>query len=265
MLDIMITGFPRSGTSYFCTLLNKIPNFAVVNEPEHPPTLFSPDYPPNIIRYYGYLRHRIKTRQPIDNKLVEDTVINNTRQPWLPDNIKNEHFVLATKLTLKYLFSLTKLLAETPSIPFKTVVLVRNPYNNISSWKNSSFKGIRAGDAPVLRGEAFRHTFFSEEQRRYIGMIDRQQDQSMRRCMLWNLAAQCILHNKDKVTLIQYEELIEQPGQIINSTFDLPPKETAGLISKSSKKRSSLNLSSEDVKNIQTMCKENAKQLGYEI
>ena len=264
MLDVMITGFPRSGTSYFCTLLNKIPNFAVLNEPEEHFALFTPDYQRNIIRYYREFRHRINTGQPIGNKLVEDTVINNTRQPWGPDNIKNEHFFLATKMTLKYLFSLRKLLEETPPIPIKVVVLVRNPYNNISSWKNS-FKGLRTGDARVLKREAFRHTFFSEEQRRYIGMIDRQQDQSVRRCMLWNLAAQCVLHNKDKVTLIQYEELIQDPSQIISSTFDLPPKEIAALISKSSKKRSSLNLSSEDVKNIQTMCKENAKQLGYEI
>jgi hypothetical protein len=258
----MITGFPRSGTSYFCTLLNKIANFAVLNEPEERFTLFDSDYKNNIIRYYRDFRHRINTGQPIGNKLVEDTVINNTRQAWRPDNIKNEHFVLATKMTLKYLFSLTKLLEESP--PIKVVVLVRNPYNNISSWKNS-FEGLRTGHARVLRSEAFRHTFFSEEQKKYLGMIDRQQDMSVRRCMLWNLVAQCVLHNKDKVTLIQYEQLTEQPSQIISSTFDLPPKELAGLISKSSQKRSPLNLSSDDVKNIQTMCKENAKQLGYQI
>jgi hypothetical protein len=48
MQDIMITGFPRSGTSYFCSLLNKLPNFVALNEPEEHFPLFTSYYSASI-------------------------------------------------------------------------------------------------------------------------------------------------------------------------------------------------------------------------
>lgn len=263
MHDVMITGFPRSGTSYFCSLLNKLPNFAVLNEPEEYFTLFTSDYGTNLARYYRELREEIIKGQPIGNKLVQDTVTNNARQPWLPNNLTHENFTLATKKTLKYLFTLTKF-SEVEEKPIKVVVLIRNPYDNISSWIRS-FEHMRTVQIQKFHEDDFLHLFFSESQRETIQHINTQADLSVKRCMFWNFLAECVLANREYVTLVKYEELIENPTEIISQVFDLPHREVAGLITKSHQEKKPLHLSKEDVIHIQILCKDQAEQLGYRV
>jgi hypothetical protein len=203
------------------------------------------------------------TRQPVGNKLVQDTVTNNARQLWLPDNLTDDHFTLATKKTLKYLFALTKLV-EAEEKRVKVVVLIRNPYNTISSWIKS-FEHLRMVRIRKFHEDDYQRLFFSESQREDIQRINSQASLSVKRCMFWNFLARCILANRESVTLVRYEELIEKPDEIISRVFGLPRTEVACLITKRRQKKSTLHLSEEDVTHIQTLCKGLAEQLGYKV
>jgi hypothetical protein len=260
--DLLITGFPRSGTSYFCSLLNKIDNFAVVNEPDQE------DY--NLLEvkglsnFYKKLRLKIKNGASIKNKVVEDTRIKNIRMSWFPKYIKNDSFRVGMKRTIPVLFALSWLIREYKDI--KIITLVRNPYDNISSWKNS-FLHIKM--AQVKRMSYFfdpkiYSMLFSEDQKKAIETMKNTSDTAVRRCLFWNFLAESIIAHRNKINIIKYENLIKEPIGIISNTFNLAENQL-GRIEKSTQKKNPCYLTAEDKSLISTHCRGNALKLGYDI
>ncbi|VEN74641.1 hypothetical protein EPICR_40226 [Candidatus Desulfarcum epimagneticum] len=262
-LNVMITGLPRSGTSYFCQLLNKIDNFAVINEPEDTRKYLTRDFDKKIVAFYDLLRNKIKNKEPVYNKTVQDTFISGgDRISWLPDGIRNDDFILATKKTFQYLFSLNKLFETQQEM--KAVVLVRNPCHNISSWKKS-FKHLREAAPGFFHDPAFSSVFFTDEQMSFVSEISGQKNVSVKRCLLWVFAARCVINHMDKAVIIKYEDIVKRPAEVISDAFGLPEEEIPETIKKSEKKPSPLHLSKEDIKNIRRICKNEANILGYDI
>jgi len=265
MRDLILTGIPRSGTSYLCTLLNKIDDHVVINEPyklEHHIN-FDENLPTNLDSYYQLMRQKVEQGEPIENKTSEDTLFANDRHLWRPDNLSGADFVFGLKITFKFVFALSRLRERKPTT--KIVALIRHPYNNLSAWK-ASFPHLREGvwDS-FLCSDIYRRYCLSAEERTIQDQMAMIKEASIRRCLLWHCAAGAIARNLDHITVMRYEDLIADPVREICTAFDLPTARVAPLISKSQKPPRPLDLSAEDYKNIHKICKESAERLGYTL
>ncbi|HPJ97822.1 MAG TPA: sulfotransferase, partial [Syntrophales bacterium] len=146
--ELIITGIPRSGTSYLSSLLHQVDNCVVINEPTE---IFDPliqqRIPWGVATYYRNVRKDILDGHPVKNKIsgnrvIEDTAVEDKRSDYCP-NVSTPDFILGTKNTLAYL---TRLEVLTRSMPQAHIVAcVRNPFDTIASWK-STFAHLREAD-----------------------------------------------------------------------------------------------------------------------
>jgi hypothetical protein len=78
-VDLVVTGIPRSGTSFFTSTLHLIENCVAINEPEEIFLHLDDSCPPwSMASYYLSLRESIVSRRPIRNKLTGGRVIEDT-------------------------------------------------------------------------------------------------------------------------------------------------------------------------------------------
>lgn len=264
--NILVTGYPRSGTSYFCTLLNMFENYALINEPEgFTASLFIGELRPNIINFYKTSRNKILNQVPINNKLVDDTKHAKARgTPWVPKNLTDNQFILGMKRTLGLIPVLNSVIKEIPEIP--VIALIRNPYNNISSWK-TSFSHLKAAILPILLQKEICDFLPSPEIKIEIEKIEKTSDLSVRRCLLWNYIGNTLLTNQEKMTVIKYEDLIRDPMRVMKENFNLQTNDLydGNQIQSSCRPTSSNHLTTEDKDNIKKMCLETATKLGYHL
>ena len=76
--NLVITGIPRSGTSYVCALLNAIENTVLVNEPLEALQLLHNSSCRTLADYYAATRDSILKGLPIQNKIVDGRFIEDT-------------------------------------------------------------------------------------------------------------------------------------------------------------------------------------------
>ncbi len=216
----------------------------------------------NILGYYEDYRRKILQGIPIENKIVEDTKQIDVRVPWLPANIQNEQFVLLIKKTLGMIPIMQTFLEQIPEI--KVLVLVRNPYDNISSWKHS-FPHLAKVSIPGITN--INPALISESQKKSLDQLEEATNYSVRRCLLWNFVADSIIENISHISLIRYEELIENPEKIMKDQFEISNEElkTIKEMRKSKKPKSPSSLTIEDRENIKKLCHESAGKLGYTL
>ena len=188
--NAIVTGFPRSGTSLYSALLNSIPNVACLNEISPTDKTFG---------YFRQTRQRIAAGLPVTNKysgsgqLTTNTISGGTQLDDRVIPIENERFVLAQKFTLPYLNRLTELCDQGWSV----WVLVRHPLFAISSWKRCpAHFAISKIDPP---DPLLAHIEFKAE------------DRDERRIEVWNHYARAIHAIRDRVQIIRYEDLVENP------------------------------------------------------
>lgn len=188
--NAIVTGFPRSGTSLYSALLNSIPNVTCLNE-------ISPTN--KTFRYFRKTRQKIAAGLPVTNKysgsgeLTTNTIAGGTQRDDRVVAIENDHFVLAQKFTLPYLNRLTQLCDQGWSV----WVLVRHPLFAISSWKRCpphfAISRIDPPD-PLLAHIEFRS-----------------KDRDERRIEVWNHYARAIDAIRDRVQVVRYEDLVDNP------------------------------------------------------
>lgn len=188
--NAIVTGFPRSGTSLYSTLLNSIPNVVCLNE-------ISPT--DKTFRYFRMTRQRIAAGQPVTNKysgsgeLTTNTIAGGTQRDDRVVEIENDGFVLAQKFTIPYLNRLTELCDQGWSV----WVLVRHPLFAISSWKRCPpHFAISKLDPP---DPLLAHIEFESK------------DRDERRITIWNHYARAIHGIRDRVKIVRYEDLCEAP------------------------------------------------------
>ncbi len=91
----IITGIPRSGTSYLCNLLHNVPNCIAINEPTSIfPPLINDLIPWQIATFYQELRRDILDGKPVENKIyngqvIEDTAITDVITTYQPQATAN--------------------------------------------------------------------------------------------------------------------------------------------------------------------------------
>ncbi len=213
--NFIITGIPRSGTSYLTSLLDSQKNWLVINEPgEIFSQLQSRTDASGIALYYAECRERILSGQPIankvkDGKVIEDTAILDRQEMYIP-KIERCDFWLGSKNTLAYMASLENLV----KLDWPIIAMIRNPVDTLASWRNtfSHLAEAKVSNFPVAHPNFIA---WSTQQREALLEIDGQPEAAMRRVLLWRLLARTLLAQESKIHLWRYEDLINSPVELL--------------------------------------------------
>jgi len=270
-IDAIITGLPRSGTSYLCRLLHTIQDCVAINEPTE---IYSPLmedlYPWRIPVFYQELRKAILDGQPIENKLhngqvVEDTAILDVRTSYHPQ-VSRPDFLLATKNTLAYLARLPHLRRVLPQAPI--IACVRHPLDTIASWKTSfpHLRHAQVNDFPVGH---VNDPWLATWQRQRLAEVAETSRASIKRALLWRYLAECLLMNAHQIIWLRYEQLVTQPVTVLKSLLAQIPHAptfhpTEKIIASTIRQKREV-LDAEDFQAIRDICGQTAVELGYEM
>lgn len=220
--NVIITGIPRSGTSYLCSLLSKYDDSLVLNEPKEviKPINRQP-IPYGINGFYAEIRRNIRLNKPIENKhtdgkLVSDTVQDDQRNPYSKQNL-NINYHLFTKNTLGYMFAIERLKQAMPNS--KIFALFRNPVDTIASWKNS-FEHLKMAKPNELKTIRIQHRWLNKKDNLTLMQINSCEDSCLRRALFWNYLAVRLIKNSHLIKIIHYDDLILNPNTTINKIRD---------------------------------------------
>jgi len=220
--DIILTGIPRSGTSYLCASLHKVKNCVVVNEPYNMSIdLNKTKRPDAILDFHHSIRRDILQKKPIKNKLfngkmIEDTVLVQQFESYCPQ-VDSQDFLLCSKNTLGYLARLKEINSMFPKTPI--FACIRNPIDTIASWKQSFPHLEQASFATrhVIGSQSDIH--LSSWQKEQIEIIAKEPRVSYRRAMLWAYLATWLWKNKHVVRMVHYEEFVRNPDKVLKEIF----------------------------------------------
>jgi hypothetical protein len=189
--NVILTGFPRSGTSLFSALLGEIDNAVCLNEISPTPWHF---------HFFGRVRRRIEEGRPIPNQYeASGELTTNTRGARVRTETRvvtvrdRKNFVLAQKYTLPYLNRLEQLCEE----GWRVWVLVRDPRFALGSWRTCpAHWGISRLVPPDV---LLAHIPFTTD------------DPDRRRVEVWNHYARVIDSLRGRLEIVRYEDLVADP------------------------------------------------------
>lgn len=221
--NFLITGIPRSGTSYVTSMLDSQKDWLVINEPaEIFELLQTRTDASGIGQYYAECREKILLGQPVANKVkngkvIQDTAIVDSREAYYPE-ISRSDFWLGSKNTLAYMASMAYL----TQLEWPIVALVRNPLDTLASWRKtfSHLSEANVNEFPVANPN---FSGWATWQKNSLLEIASQQNATLRRVLLWRLLARTLLEHKDSIHLWRYEDLLSDPNDLIgklNSSLD---------------------------------------------
>ena len=127
------------------------------------------------------------------------------------------------------------------------------------------FGGIAShGDTNIRDSAVFQ--FANARQQKILAVLDRIDDESMRRAALWNYLAKEIIAWAEPDTILKYEELIAQPAAYVEGLYrsfftSQPPRFASDLHTRNDRQRYSID--DDDLKCIRSQCGESAALLGY--
>ncbi|MCK5855137.1 MAG: sulfotransferase [Sulfurovaceae bacterium] len=221
--DVLLTGIPRSGTSYLCATLHKITNCVAINEPyKMSIELNKSSEPYAVVKHHLSTRANIVKKKAVQNKLlngevIEDTVLVEKFESYHPKvNVPN--FLLCSKNTLGYLARLRQLQSMLPEIPI--FACVRNPIDTIASWKQS-FLHLEQGSFATQHVIGSKNdVYLSAWQKEQVIAITKEPRVAYRRAMLWTYLANWLWRNRKYITIIQYEDLVCCPNSVAKKIFE---------------------------------------------
>ena len=164
MRNVLITGTPRSGTTLFCSLLNKVPDVVALHEPmnvwEFPKCKDAAATADVIERFCGETRASLHefgyalskhVGGNIPDNVAADQV--NQRGTRLRHTEHGKVFVekpLAQNfdLAIKHPVAFTALL-ETLAQRFECYAIIRNPLATLASWNSLAWLNVKNGHAPI--------------------------------------------------------------------------------------------------------------------
>ena len=185
--NVLITGVPRSGTSLFISLLNRVDGIVALNE------IYAS---PHLHRVFHRLRRMIEQGRSVPNKfdaqgqVTTNTIDGDTHVRRTRIEVDRPNFVLAHKLTLPYL----RRLPELARAGWEVWALVRHPAYAIASWMRCPPNFPVADLAtphPLLDHVPFTTT-----------------DLPTRRIEAWNHLARTIHAHRDRINVVRYEDLV---------------------------------------------------------
>lgn len=269
--EVLITGIPRSGTSYLCRLLHSLQDCVVINEPVpvHAP-LIKDYYPWDVAIYYRNMRRDILEGLPIENKVqagqvIEDTRIIDQRSHYHPQ-VTCPDFLLATKNTLAYLARIPHLRRVMPTA--LQVACVRHPLDTVASWK-SSFPHLQRAQVQQFPVGHPTDPLLSRWQQQRLAEIETNTCEAVKRALLWRYLAEYVLMNESGMLLIRYEDLVTEPAQLLKRILAKLPHAPAYCpllpILPSTVRQQRMVLNIEDYQAVTDICGESALALGYDL
>ena len=261
--NLVITGIPRSGTSYVCALLNSVENTVLVNEPLEAMQFLRNDSSRALSEYYTHTRDSILKGVPIQNKIVdgkfiEDTNENDVRNYYVPE-VKDASFVFGSKNTFIYLVCLEKIRQQLPDAGI--LACIRHPYDVIASWKRVEFPHLKNAN-PM-----FFVDYVSSEERNKLVRIGSVKQVETRYALLWDYLAQCIIRSIDSLVLLKYEEFVVDPARHIVAVYKalgITLQPVPEMPASEARSRREV-LSSAELDAIQKHCAGSAGFFGYEL
>lgn len=213
--ELIITGIPRSGTSYICRLLSDRPETVVINE--HPDVfrrMSEPLAPWGMAVFYGELRRDILLKRGVLNKhnngrLVEDTAVEGDMSAPYYKDVTTAQFTLGTKNTLAYLVRLPMLRKTMPKA--RIIAAIRHPYDTLLSWSNT-FEHLQKGLIECQPLGHLNDPYLSSWQKRRVQEIMDAASTVVKRALWWRYLAQLLDQAGEDIQLIRYEELVESPA-----------------------------------------------------
>lgn len=261
--NLIITGLPRSGTSYLCARVNEFPNTVVVNEPaEIFPKVKGGDTD-GLAQIFSQYRHDISEGNPIYNKIKDGKFIEDTR---LVDSrslhhhiVENEQFMLGIKNTLVFMSMLPEICRSKAFQ--KTIATIRHPYDCIASWHSVEFPHLKQARPDYLLAYA------EEKFATRLAVLLSEEEPILRSAMLWGLLAQTLLAAKGKIHLMRYEDMVTKPektyqrmsGYLEVATGSIRPPQP----SKPVRRRDAFNSAQKNT--IASICNKYAVQFGYRM
>jgi hypothetical protein len=269
-VEAIITGIPRSGTSYLCRLLHTLSNCVVINEPAQIfPPLTNDLIPWQIATFYQDLRRDILDGQPVENKVqegqvIEDTAVIDARVPYQPA-VSRPDFLLCTKNTLTYMARLPQLKQVLPDAPI--IACVRHPIDTIASWK-TSFPHLKQAAVTEFPVGHVNDPFLAQWQRLRLAEIAATPNEPLKRALLWRYLADILLMNAHQLILVHYEILVTQPVSVLKRILqqipNVPPLYKTNKITASMVRQKREVLDEADLQAIDDICGESAVVLGYD-
>jgi len=261
--ELIVTGISRSGTSYLCNLLHRFDNCVAINEPAEIISLLgAEEVPVGVPAFYQELRHNILAGTPIENKLLDGEVVENTaryqeRHEYAP-SVAGDDFVLAVKNTREFLFRLEAVRQVMPMA--RVVACVRNPFDTIASWK-ASFAHLRDADVSPFVGHPTQ-MWLSEHQRAALLRISATHHLPERRALWWYFQAQCVLEHAEELLIVDYDELVTRPLTVLRRVLSgYRPGRPRGPITPSVARPKRKLLDDGDLRAIRTICSGAASDL----
>lgn len=265
--NAIITGIPRSGTSYMCKLLDSIENTVVMNEPDEVSWIISDSSKLwRLGAFYNILRNKINKGKAIKNKTHNGKIIEDTSKiadsSYSVANVSNIDFALITKNTLAYLAVLPQIIKKYPQMPI--IACIRNPIDTISSWKRS-FPHLRYVKFEDFPSDVNRNYVLEISQLQEIKDIGSEKDFEIKRALLWNYLAGIIERNRDKIVIIKYEDFVQSPNlEIARVTEKFPRFKLDYDFPKSKVRFDRKVLHDDEIEKIKIICRDMAAKFGYE-
>ena len=220
--DFIITGIPRSGTSFVCALLNHLPDVVALNETMEINTLLSaPDADARISvlkAYFAHMRQGISKTHTIpqhelagsdDNMFLSETAVGRKSAKTgrllsveVQDNL-SPSFVLGLKNLNVFALLLSDLEAH-----FDCCAVVRNPLATLASWHTL--------DHPVRDGRIVAAVQINAPLARRLAGIGNSRS---RRLALLDWYHQRFTEVLGTDRIIRYEDILATNGRSLHTTF----------------------------------------------
>jgi len=270
--DLIISGLPRSGTSFVCKLLDGFANVAVVNEPQ---VLFEGlrygPQPWTVPLLHADLRVRIDAGEAVENKvdsrgqLTEDTAVDERRMLVQPE-VRDRRWVLATKNTLAYMARLEGILRLMPRA--RVILCVRHPLDTLASWK-STFAHLADGNPSEVPVGGLADPFLPAHLRDGLQALAALPDAAVRRAAWWRLLAEELWRWRDRVVILRYEDLVNDPARELRRALG-PFGRSAGrapasLVPSAVRTARRKSLEPADHRAVRALCADIAARLGYQV
>ena len=268
--DGLVTGIPRSGTSYLCGCIHRLRDQVAINEPVEVFEAIRRRRPWGIPVLHADLRARILAGEPVKNKLhgervVEDTAVRDARGTYRP-SVTRADFGLWTKNTLAYVARLTALGEVMPRAPI--VACVRHPYDAIGSWI-ATFPHLRDAAVETFPGGGPQDPWIGAAERERLEAVAACVDPSLRRALLWRHLAMTIHERRRSLSIVRYEDLVADPAAVVADLVGRlsggPPASGLDALSPSTPRRSRERLEGRDHEAIRATCADIAADFGYEL
>jgi hypothetical protein len=263
--ELIITGVPRSGTSYLSNVLHRHDNCVVLNEPaEIGPALEQLQPPWPVAVFYRQMRRDIGDGVPIQNKLTngevtEDTARSNEQVTYTP-RVQGPDFVLGVKTTIPFLSRLASLRAVMPHALI--LACVRNPFDTIASWK-TTFAHLRDADVRGTRIGNPKDPWLSGVSRAELEAIADLPEVAVRRAAWWRYLAGLVIDALPMVRLVPYDALVADPAGIVKTLLkDFVPGKPRDAVEPSTARSKADVLDAADVQAIRALCADRARVLG---